>query len=303
MNGFESSAGIRVTIGVPVRNAATWISDSLEQLIVQTHQNIEIILSDNNSTDSTADICSEYAERDSRIRFIRHEHSFEAIEHFRYVFEQANSDYFMWAAHDDRHSPTYVEKLLIALLRDPAASLAFSDVAIFHDFDAWKDSAPIPYEFECDGERRFWRGLIARDYCRDGYLHIYGLIRRKALEGYAWSDIEMGGDRPLLLFLWRRGRFVRGESTCFYCYKPRVRKNRDYRARYTTGGAMRAFPYTRLSWVCAESAQAAEALEGRKRSLYLIFIVLLLKEIWKKSVIRVRGFGGKIWRGLRRVKV
>lgn len=298
MSPVTPIADTLVSIGVPVRNAVDWVGDALEQLIGQTHQNIEIILSDNNSTDGTDGVCRSFAARDARIRYIRHDNLLGAAEHFRFVLDQAGSDYFMWAAHDDRHSTTYVERLLEALLRDPGASLAFSDVAIFHRPDAWRDAPCISYAFACDSGRRFWRGLLSRDYIRDGYLHIYGLIRRQALDGYAWPAIELGGDRPLLLYLWCRGRFVRAEGACFYCYKPERKKTHEQRAKYTSGRGLRPFPYTRLSWVCAQAAQTAEALEGRGRSLHVVFLLLLLKEVWKKSTGNVRRFGGRLLRGL-----
>jgi glycosyltransferase involved in cell wall biosynthesis len=281
-------ANTLVSIGVPVRNAVDWIPDALEQLLGQTHRNIEIILSDNNSTDGTDTICRSFAARDARIRYIRHDAPLGAIEHFRFVLDQAQADFFMWAAHDDRHSHDYVEKLLGALLSNSNASLAFGDTAIFHRPEAWRDAAKIAYNFECDGRNRFWRGLLFRDYIREGYLHIYGLIRCKALEGYRWPDIELGGDRPLLLHLWRRGKFVRAESACFYCYKPERKKTHEQRAKYISGRGVRLFPYTRLSWVCAQAACNAEALEGRVRNFSLVFGLLLCKEIRKKTVAALK---------------
>lgn len=300
MSMTESASQTLVSIGVPVRNADGWINVALDQLIAQTHSAIEIILSDNNSTDGTQEICRAFAARDSRIRYIRHDHTLGAAEHFRYVLDQARSEYFMWAAHDDRHSLNYVEVLLGALLRDPTASLAFSDVAIFHQTDAWRNAQRIPYTFACDGRHRFWRGLLARDYIREGYLHIYGLIRRSALEGYAWPTIELGGDRPLLLYLWRRGRFVRAEGACFHCYKPERKKTHEQRATYTSGTGLRPFPYTRLSWACAQAAQTAEALEGRTRCVHLVFLMLLAKEGARMTNMRLRRIAGQTLRRLRK---
>jgi len=281
---------------VPVRNAEQWIDEALLQLVGQSHANLEIIISDNRSEDATEEICRRYADRDNRVRYIRQATTLRADENFRFVLERAQGSYFMWAAHDDRRSLNYVEVLLAALQNDPGASLAFSDVAIFRALGAWKDAPLIEYDCECDGKRRFWRGLMIREYIRSGYLHIYGLIRRSALVGYGWPLIELGGDRPLLLFLWRRGRFVHADGARFYCFKPERRKTAHSRAVVVAGTGVRPFAYTRLSWACAQAAMHAERLEGRYRSVLLVFLLLYVKEIWKMAKARVRSTGGRIWR-------
>lgn len=292
----EPSDNELVSIGVPVRNAEQWIEEALLQLVGQSHRKIEIIISDNNSADGTEAICRRYADGDDRISYTRQSITLRADENFRFVLERAQGKYFMWAAHDDRRSLNYVEVLLTALQRDPGASLAFSEVAIFHELGAWTEAAPIKYDFACDGKRRFWRGLMTRDYIRSGYLHIYGLIRKAALEGYGWPFIEVAADRPLLLFLWRRGRFVQAEGARFYCYKPARKKTAQSRATQITGAGLRPFAYTRLSWICAQAAKAAEALEGRYRNGLAAFLLLLTKEVLKRVQMYVRYSVGKLWR-------
>lgn len=59
-----------VSIIVPVYNTGEYLAHCLESLIAQTHQNIEIILVDDGSTDGSSDVCDEFADRDSRIRVI-----------------------------------------------------------------------------------------------------------------------------------------------------------------------------------------------------------------------------------------
>ena len=49
-----------VTIGVPVFNGAFYIENALESLLAQSYENIEIIISDNNSSDATPLILEKY---------------------------------------------------------------------------------------------------------------------------------------------------------------------------------------------------------------------------------------------------
>ena len=59
-----------ITIIVPVYNVENYIKECIESLVNQTYQNIEIILIDDGSTDSSGCICDNYAESDSRIKVI-----------------------------------------------------------------------------------------------------------------------------------------------------------------------------------------------------------------------------------------
>lgn len=61
----------QVSIGMPVHNGESYVREALNSLLAQTITDFELVISDNASTDSTGEICCEYAERDSRIRYIR----------------------------------------------------------------------------------------------------------------------------------------------------------------------------------------------------------------------------------------
>ena len=62
----------KVTIGMPVYNGEKFLCNALDCLLAQSHTNLELIISDDASTDSTSKICTEYAAKDSRIKYIRH---------------------------------------------------------------------------------------------------------------------------------------------------------------------------------------------------------------------------------------
>ena len=62
-----------VSIGVPVYNGEKGLALALDSLLCQNYKNLEIIISDNCSTDNTSDICKQYASKDSRITYYRFE--------------------------------------------------------------------------------------------------------------------------------------------------------------------------------------------------------------------------------------
>lgn len=59
---------IEITIIVPVYNAETYIKACIDSLLCQTFKNIEILLINDGSTDSTLEICRQYAENNANIR-------------------------------------------------------------------------------------------------------------------------------------------------------------------------------------------------------------------------------------------
>ena len=113
---MSSSANVPLlTVGLPVYNGEKYLRLCLDHLQAQTFTDFELIISDNGSTDSTAEICNEYAEKDSRIRYVRQKINLGAPGNFNAVFEMARGEYFKWASYDDLIYPTFLEKCLNAL--------------------------------------------------------------------------------------------------------------------------------------------------------------------------------------------
>lgn len=113
-----------VTIGVPVRNGEAGLEACLACLTGQTYTDIAILISDNDSTDGTADIAHDAMRHDSRIQYIRQPHNIGALANFSFTLRAAKSPYFMWRAFDDLSNDHYVENLTAALEAHPGAVLA-----------------------------------------------------------------------------------------------------------------------------------------------------------------------------------
>lgn len=102
----------KVSIGMAVYNGERFICRALDSLLSQTFTDFELIISDNASNDSTGNICQMYAAKDSRIKYTRQEDNQGALFNFNFVLEQAQSEYFMWAAHDDFWDNSFIEKII-----------------------------------------------------------------------------------------------------------------------------------------------------------------------------------------------
>jgi glycosyltransferase involved in cell wall biosynthesis len=105
----------KVSIGMSVRNGEKRIRRAVESLLSQTHNDFELIISDNASTDSTPLICNEMAKKDRRIRYIYHMKRKSMLDDFNFLLKQAKNEYFFWAAADDVWKIDFLEKNLRVL--------------------------------------------------------------------------------------------------------------------------------------------------------------------------------------------
>lgn len=103
-----------VRIGLPVYNGEQHLAMSLESLLNQTHNNIEIFVVDNASTDGTKEIVQRISRKDSRIKYLRFDNWVNATENWNRTYEIAASGtrFFMWASDDDIVAEEYIESLL-----------------------------------------------------------------------------------------------------------------------------------------------------------------------------------------------
>lgn len=97
-----------VSIGLPVYNGEKYLPAALDSILHQDYENFEVVISDNASTDSTQEICEQYAAQDGRIRYFRAAENQGATRNFRIVFEKSVARYFKWAYHDDAILPGFL---------------------------------------------------------------------------------------------------------------------------------------------------------------------------------------------------
>lgn len=106
-----------VTVFIPVYNAEKYIAESLESILNQTYDNLEIILVDDGSTDKSVEIIKSYD--DPRIRLIQNEKNM-GIPYTRNVgLDHANGKYMAIMDSDDISLPERIEKQVRYLEENP----------------------------------------------------------------------------------------------------------------------------------------------------------------------------------------
>ncbi len=98
-----------MSIGIPVYNGGASLEQALRSINSQSFRDYEVIISDNASTDNTAQICREMAAIDPRIEYFRQENNIGAAANFKFVLDKAVGEYFHWLAADDTRSDNFLE--------------------------------------------------------------------------------------------------------------------------------------------------------------------------------------------------
>lgn len=174
--GGRSGCAPAVSIGMPVFNGERSLRAALDSLLEQSFTDFEVIISDNASTDQTESICRDYAARDNRIRYVRQPTNIGVAANFKFVLDEAQGEYFMWAACDDTRSPDFVE----VNARFLTANQGYVASTSPNGFEGRSMDKKNLVSFALDGDvcARFDRFF---DYCWVSHGIIYSLVRTQIL--------------------------------------------------------------------------------------------------------------------------
>ena len=101
---------MRISIIIPLYNASSYLYHSLNTLLSQSFQDMEIILVDDGSTDESLAICDEYARKDGRIKVFHEAHS--GVAHSRQIgLDHAIGEYILYVDVDDQVQPDMISEM------------------------------------------------------------------------------------------------------------------------------------------------------------------------------------------------
>ncbi len=196
-----------VSIGIPTFNRVEPLKRAIQSASEQTYAQLEIIIADNCSTDTTQLLCTQLAEQDRRIRYIRHPHNRGAIANFRSVLDAATGDYFMWLGDDDWLELNYVEQCARALAENADYALVAGQVQYALEDGQVSDRIALAIAQESRQQR------VLHYYATVGDNGIfYGLMRRSVVSGLTFQRI-MGWDWLLLAAIAFQGKLGSVDST------------------------------------------------------------------------------------------
>jgi glycosyltransferase involved in cell wall biosynthesis len=278
--GWKVSAVPKLSIGLPVYNGENYLEESLDALLGQTYKDFELILSDNASTDSTADICRRYEKQDERIRYIRQSRNIGAAPNHNFVFKQSRGELFKWASADDLYAHDLLQHCVDALDEYPDVVLAHSWTAAIDgegnvtqalEYPLATDSLRAPERFRSmlfgstveDAQgvvRTDDYGVIRAD---DGY----GVIRADVMRRVAPHNSYYHADRTLMTEIALHGPFYQTPDWLYF--------RRDHVDR-----ARRACPTVR-TWCANLDPRRASRLRNPTTRLLAEYIWGYVSAVWR----------------------
>ena len=203
----------RVSIGIPVYNGQAYLAHAIESVLGQSFGDLELIVSDNGSSDGTRAIAEAYAAQDARVRYVRSDTNRGAAWNYRRAFDFARGEYFRWAPADDWFAPDSVAVCVAALDANPDAVLCYPKTSLVDAngtvLRGYDDNLDLRSP---DAAERFRMALA-----QIGLVNvIYGLMRTDALGQTRLMGTFVGADEVLVFELALQGKFLELPQSAFY---------------------------------------------------------------------------------------
>ncbi|NOV97439.1 glycosyltransferase [Isoptericola halotolerans] len=266
-----------VTVGVPVWNGERYLAEALTALRDQDLADVQVVVSDNGSTDDTLEIARSFAATDDRFTVLHSDTNRGVTWNFNRVLAAAQAPLFMWNAADDVVRPGHLAQCRAALDRHPEATIAFSRVVLIGaDGERLGERDDVDLDFLGVGPpERLHRFFVRQAYQVIGY---GGVIRTEVLRSMGGHPDFYGGDMALAVRMALRAPWVQVPEQLYWARNHEeqtnklqaadpVRQTRAYRSHRREI----AFPQWYLNHrLLTEAATAPLGVRDRARAVRVV---------------------------------
>jgi len=273
----------KVSIGIPVQNGENFLEEAIKSILNQTFSDLELIISDNASTDKTPDICRKYAKRDKRIRYVRNEENIGASENFNNLFKFSKGEYYLSISHDDYFHPDFLKKSVEILDNDKSIHLVHSKTMAVNEkgIPIQDYSSDLDLDSESPSKRLYNSICISHPI-----MEIFGLIRSSTLRKTTLMGKYTSADRILLAEIALLGKCHIIQEYLFY---NRLHKKQHYKIYPTRQERavwwdpnlknVKTFPHWRLLLELYRAIKNSPVNGKEKRQCYFILIIWIKKHM------------------------
>ncbi len=194
-----NNANPLVSVIVPVYNVERYVKKCIESIVEQSFSNLQIILVDDGSTDSSGKICDDMKSKDARIE-VHHIENRGLSGARNYGMKYIEGDYLVFVDSDDFIGNHHIENLYNALANDPEAHLSVTSYTCF--YEGQTKAVPIPSEDKNCSLEPIEALSIAT-----------GISSKKSFQEYAWGKMYDKSLFPLIAF--PEGKLYEDRYVCY----------------------------------------------------------------------------------------
>lgn len=148
-----------ISVIIPIYNLERYLRNCIESVISQSYQNLQIILVDDGSIDSSVDICREYEKKDNRIQIISKEKNEGAGSARNAGIDIAQGSYLMFVDGDDFIARNCIEELMTMLSKGGGDIAICLGRAVYNIERMTEIEAKSLTDFECMTTRQALENL------------------------------------------------------------------------------------------------------------------------------------------------
>ena len=115
-----------VTLLLPTLNRTTYLREALDSVLAQDYPNLDILISDNGSSNETPEFVRSIVNGDPRVRFRRNDVTVPIYDHFNQLVQEVRGEYFLVVCDDDVITPTFVSEVVGVATRHPDIKVVVS---------------------------------------------------------------------------------------------------------------------------------------------------------------------------------
>lgn len=120
-----------VSVVLPVYNGGDILAESIESVLRQTYEKIELIIINDGSKDDSLKIAEEYAKKDSRIRVLTQENR-KIPKTLSRGFDEARGEFLTWTSADNVMDKDFVEKMVNDIKSKPGAGMVYANMRLIN---------------------------------------------------------------------------------------------------------------------------------------------------------------------------
>lgn len=185
-----------ITIGIPTRNRASMVTGAVQSALAQSYVNIEVLVSDNASTDDTVATLRSMA--DPRLRVLTSREDIGNSANYAKCIREARGEFVLVVPDDDKISPAFLEKSAGLLVQEPGIQAIVGAYGVFFADENRERPAVLSRRLSSG----IWDGAeILKEFLRGqlSAITLSMLIRTELLQSSPWPSEYQTADDVLAM--------------------------------------------------------------------------------------------------------